>query len=265
MRVYSTVLQNEIFFDIVEQVDCIVDATGNVIANDVIGRIHAKSHLSGMPDVTVVFSDPRIVSDASLHPCIRVSRFERERIASFVPPDGDFLLSEYRYTPAVFTVPLYCRPDVTYREGGARVSFTVGQKPMAMRTGSTKAGSRPGDKELVTEDIVLIVNFPKAYVSVDVAPNTGTIVHDPKTNQVRWTIHKMPKDKIPRLEGSVRTDPASGRSRAEEDISATLQFVVPSTTVSGIGIKDVAIGHETYKFYKGVRTTLRAGRFQIRC
>ncbi len=30
------------------------------------------------------------------HTCVRLSKFENERIISFIPPDGDFELASYR-------------------------------------------------------------------------------------------------------------------------------------------------------------------------
>ena len=93
-----------------------------------------------MPDLTLVFSNARILDDVSLHPCVRyvgrsrshapigsrvqplmmggeprasacpppahggdcvhtlysIARWERERVVSFVPPDGHFKLMSYR-------------------------------------------------------------------------------------------------------------------------------------------------------------------------
>lgn len=45
---------------------------------------------------------------------------------------------------------------------------------------------------------------------------------------------------------------------------ADLFFVVPNTTASGLTIREVRLMGEGYKFYKGVRTFLRAGRFTVR-
>jgi len=50
-----------------------------------------------MPDLTLIFTNPRILDDISMHPCVRIARFERDRVISFVPPDGQFKLMNYRY------------------------------------------------------------------------------------------------------------------------------------------------------------------------
>jgi AP-3 complex subunit mu len=96
-----TYSQNEIYMDITEQVDAIIDGrTGQVISSDVSGSIQCQSHLSGIPDLLLTFTDPSIMDDnVSFHPCVRYSRFEKDSVVSFVPPDGNFELMRYRIRP----------------------------------------------------------------------------------------------------------------------------------------------------------------------
>jgi AP-3 complex subunit mu len=84
--------QNEIYFDVTESIDCIVAANGQVVSCTVTGVINANCRLSGMPDLTMSFEKSSIVEDVSFHPCVRYSRWERDHVVSFVPPDGDFEL-----------------------------------------------------------------------------------------------------------------------------------------------------------------------------
>ncbi len=34
-------------------------------------------------------------AQVNMHPCVRLSRYERDRVMSFVPPDGKFKLASY--------------------------------------------------------------------------------------------------------------------------------------------------------------------------
>ena len=63
--------QNEIYFDVNEEVRAILDKNGNVVAGDVWGRIDCRSKLSGMPDISMTFSNPSLLDDPSFHPCVR--------------------------------------------------------------------------------------------------------------------------------------------------------------------------------------------------
>jgi AP-3 complex subunit mu len=63
--------QNEIYFDINEEIKAVLDKNGQIITGDVWGRIDCKSRLSGMPDVSLSLSSPASVEDPSFHPCVR--------------------------------------------------------------------------------------------------------------------------------------------------------------------------------------------------
>jgi len=87
---------NEIYFDLVEQLDVIIGANQNIISASVYGEIRCNARLSGMPDLTLSFSRPSLLDDCSLHRCVRINRYQRERVISFVPPDGNFKLLTYK-------------------------------------------------------------------------------------------------------------------------------------------------------------------------
>jgi AP-3 complex subunit mu len=132
--------QNEIYMDIIEEVDAIIDRNGQVVSSEVTGLVQANSRLSGIPDLTMTFVDPEVIdgpsatpsalsfdclsqsytlhhhayaSDCSFHPCVRYNRFERDRVVSFVPPDGQFELMKYRVsTKGTVAPPIYCQSQV---------------------------------------------------------------------------------------------------------------------------------------------------------
>ncbi|XP_016353423.1 AP-3 complex subunit mu-2 [Sinocyclocheilus anshuiensis] len=86
---------NEAYFDVVEEIDAIIDKSGSTITAEIQGVIDACVKLTGMPDLTLSFMNPRLLDDVSFHPCVRFKRWEAERILSFIPPDGNFRLLSY--------------------------------------------------------------------------------------------------------------------------------------------------------------------------
>ena len=271
---------NEIYFDIVEEIDCIVESNGNVVSNDVRGTVSCASAMSGTPDLTLVFMNPAIIEDCSFHPCVRYARFEREQVVSFVPPDGAFTLMSYRVVDRNPQAPIYCRSDLKYREGGGRLSFVIGAKPMAGRsggvtmrtaTGGMGSGGAAAPSEVQVEDVRLVVSFPRSIKTVDLSSESGSVDLDPRTNELTWTIGRLPRDRPPELAGSIHFAPSAGALAAGaaggpplEAVSAVLHFTVPNQTVSGLAVRDLQLVNERYKFVKGVKTVLRTGRFQLR-
>jgi AP-3 complex subunit mu len=122
-------LQNEFYVDIIEEVDAIIDKHGNLISSEVSGIIQANSRLSGVPDLTLNFVDPDLIDDCSFHPCVRYNRFEKEKVVSFVPPDGNFELMKYRvHIGGPVLPPCYCQPQFTFENNQGTISLNIGVK-----------------------------------------------------------------------------------------------------------------------------------------
>eukprot|EP01032_Pedospumella_encystans_P015960 gene15960-18227_t len=55
--------QNEIYLDIIEEIDAIVDKSGLIITSEVSGVIAGNSRLSGVPDLVLSFVNPDVIDD----------------------------------------------------------------------------------------------------------------------------------------------------------------------------------------------------------
>ncbi|PSN44402.1 AP-3 complex subunit mu-2 [Blattella germanica] len=134
---------NEAYFDVVEEVDAIIDKAGSTVFAEIQGYIDCCIKLSGMPDLTLSFMNPRLFDDVSFHPCVRFKRWESERILSFIPPDGNFRLMSYHIgSQNIVAIPIYVRHNISFREaGGGRLDITVGPKQTIGRTISLQSGA----------------------------------------------------------------------------------------------------------------------------
>ena len=195
---------NEIYVDIVEEVDAIVDATNNTIVSaDVLGSIQCQSHLSGIPDLLLTFTDPSIVADCSFHPCVRYARFERDGVVSFVPPDGQFELMRYRIDSAkvsnFLVPPVTCQAQWTCDNNNNNNSNTNSSAPTTGRLhlqvsvtpqfvqNLTFSASAPRHK--VVEDVAVTIPFPQRCSSTtDFRVNMGTVLYDEASKVARWTV-----------------------------------------------------------------------------
>jgi len=238
---------NEIYFDIIEAVDAIVDSNGQIISSEIQGEIQCNCRLSGMPDLTLIFSNPRILDDVSLHPCVRIARFERERVISFVPPDGIFKLMNYRVNSGTnMQLPLLVRPSVSFINNSGKIDVTV-------RPQST------GGKQL--ENVRLAFPLPQAVLTVNISVNHGSYEYDVGTKMLKWDLGRIPKERTPTLTGSIVLQSGSsvdGRPIIDVD------FKLNMFATSGLKVDTVQLVGESYKPYKGVRAITKAGKYQIR-
>jgi AP-3 complex subunit mu len=257
---------NEIYIDIVEEIDAIVDGTGNVISADVAGSIQAQSNLSGVPDLLLTFKDPDVIDDCSFHPCIRYARYEQDSVLSFVPPDGNFELMRYRVRPGVaqgFSPPVYCQPQLGYGETkdgstlDGRITLNVGARSISSLIFSA---SRRGP--LIVEDVAIVIPFPKVVRTANLSANMGIVVYDEAGKVAKWVIGKLDEKMRPQLTGTMVVD---GTRRPDENPPLTVTWKIPLASVSGLSVSGLSISGERYKPYKGVRNITKSGRFQVRC
>lgn len=161
---------NEVYFDINEEIDAIIDRNGHVLRCVAHGSVTVNCKLSGMPDLTLIFYNPRILEDVSFHPCIRYSRWDQSRILSFVPPDGNFKLMEYRVTSGL-EIPLYIKPQVTWSNAGGRVHITVGAKASVKHA---------------VGDVQLVIPFSKLVSSTNLTATSGEVQYDEINKVCTW-------------------------------------------------------------------------------
>ncbi|KAJ8523487.1 hypothetical protein ONZ45_g78 [Pleurotus djamor] len=90
---------NEMYLDTTEEIQAIVAKNGTPLSCNVWGKAEANCRLSGTPDCLLSFANPQVVADCAFHPCVRLQRWAKDKVLSFVPPDGHFTLFEYRYVP----------------------------------------------------------------------------------------------------------------------------------------------------------------------
>lgn len=253
--------QNEIYVDIIEEVDAILDKMGQTISSEVTGLVQANSRLSGIPDLCLTFVDPSVIDDCSFHPCVRYNRFEKERVVSFVPPDGPFELMRYRVSGNTkVTPPIYCQSQMLFDSSGSsdqgRINITVGLKHNHSLVLPNKS------KTVTLEEVELVIPFPAAVKTAMLNVNVGNVAYDESSKIAKWKIGNMSSSlgKAPQLSGKV----VLGNAKLEENPPIEVHWKVAVASVSGIAIASLNLTNENYRPYKGVRTITRSGRFQVR-
>ncbi len=268
--------QNEIYIDIIEEVDAILDAMGNIISSDVNGSIHCQCHLSGIPDLLLTFQDPSVIDDCAFHPCVRYQRFEQDDAVSFVPPDGNFILMKYRIVQQrqnpngmLLEPPMYCHPQWNVSKSANAGSFTgrlvlqVGVRTMSSLIYTTSRGRRG---PMVVEDVSVLIPFPKS-VKTATAPfqvTVGSVIYDEASKVARWTIGKIDSATT---SGGLKPQLTATLELMQDELlpHVSMQWKIPLASVSGLTVGGLSLTGEAYRPYKGVRNITKSGLFQIRC
>ncbi|XP_041116961.1 AP-3 complex subunit mu-1 isoform X2 [Polyodon spathula] len=241
---------NEAYFDVVEEIDAILDKSGSTVFAEIQGVIDASIKLSGMPDLTLSFMNPRLLDDVSFHPCVRFKRWESERVLSFIPPDGNFRLMDYQVSSQnLVAIPVYVNHNINFKESGSsgRFDVTVGLKQNMGKS---------------VEGVIMTVHMPKVVLNMNLTPTQGTYTYDPVTKILTWDIGKINPQKVPNLKGVICLQ--SGAPKPEENPNLNIQFRIQQLAVSGIKVNRLDMFGEKYKPFKGVKYVTKAGKFQVR-
>ncbi|KAB7497108.1 UNVERIFIED_CONTAM: hypothetical protein RMT77_004930 [Armadillidium vulgare] len=240
---------NEAYFDVTEEVDAIIDKHGGTITAEIQGKIDCCVKLSGMPDLTLTFVNARIFDDVSFHPCVRLKRWESERLLSFVPPDGNFRLFSYHVSSqSVVAIPLYVRHNISFREvGGGRLDITVGPKQTMGR---------------VVENVTLDMAMHKSVMNCNLSVTQGKHSFDPVTKVLTWEIGRIDPSKLPNIRGNLSLQ--SGATVPDSNPVINVQFQISQMAISGLKVNRLDIYGEKYKPFKGVKYVTKSGKFQIR-
>ena len=271
-------IQNEIYFDIIEELNVAIDQRGKPVVTDVNGMIECNSQLSGVPDVSVDFRNSHALGDCAWHPCVRVRAWQRDRCASFVPPDGKFLLCTYRLRDvSTVSLPFYVSSEVSYSQHSGSVNIRVGPRP---GTNLCKARSLQG-KPPAIEKLCVVIQFPSFVRSFDPQPSFGKARYDEQAKVCRWEIGTLvPERDNTELRGRIAIHEVKGAGGAAADVGGAesksgrgspapgtpaaalsprvggrpdpatrhynsiplkLEFRIPKTTVSGLSIANMRV------------------------
>ncbi|XP_056903316.1 AP-3 complex subunit mu-1-like [Takifugu flavidus] len=241
---------NEAYFDVVEEIDAILDKSGTTVCAEIQGVIEACVRLSGMPDLTLSFMNPRILDDVSFHPCVRFKRWESERVLSFIPPDGNFILMNYHVSSQnLVAIPVYVKQNINFFETGpcGRLDITIGPKQTMGKT---------------VEDLKVTICMPKSVLSANLTATQGNYTYDLATKVLVWDIGKLNPQKLPNLRGTLTTQ--SGVPKPEDNPSIQIGLKIQQLAISGLKVNRLDMYGEKYKPFKGVKYLTKAGKFQVR-
>uniref|UniRef100_A0A452SJ39 AP-3 complex subunit mu-2 n=1 Tax=Ursus americanus TaxID=9643 RepID=A0A452SJ39_URSAM len=231
-------------------IDAIIDKSGSTITAEIQGVIDACVKLTGMPDLTLSFMNPRLLDDVSFHPCVRFKRWESERILSFIPPDGNFRLLSYHVSAQnLVAIPVYVKHNISFRDSSSlgRFEITVGPKQTMGKT---------------IEGVIVTSQMPKGVLNMSLTPSQGTHTFDPVTKMLSWDVGKINPQKLPSLKGTMSLQ--AGASKPDENPTINLQFKIQQLAISGLKVNRLDMYGEKYKPFKGIKYMTKAGKFQVR-
>lgn len=158
------------------------------------GIIKGKAKLNGTPDLLLRLNNPSMLREARLHPCIRIKRWKKEGVLSFVPPDGEFDLVETDIEASVgaldkkLPLRLHCERR---QEEKQRTTFKI--------TLMATVAEAVDNIEVLfgVTDASASIETTTTGVSSEDKAGAGTFHYDPKRGVARWSVARFSRGQRP--------------------------------------------------------------------
>lgn len=195
--------KNEIFVDMIEKVNVLMDFN-NVLKKQIItGQIRVKCYLSGMPILNLglnefllksknTFDSFKNISFTNLnfHQSVKLNQFTSNNLINFIPPDGSFVLMDYKIElkkPLLIKVSnINFKKKIINTKMESKGSDTLGDDDIN------------NDVKTVTKLLIsidLITTFPKRLIATDVMI----------TIPINFKKYRINFDNVPRFKTKVGT------------------------------------------------------------
>ncbi|KAG6136095.1 hypothetical protein E4U35_003777 [Claviceps purpurea] len=269
--------KNEAFVDVIEDVNLLMSATGTVLRADVNGQIVMRAYLSGTPECKFGLNDRLLLDndglltlpsgnrmgtkatkaaagsvsleDCQFHQCVKLGKFDSDRIISFVPPDGEFELMRYRATENV-NLPFKVHAIVN-EIGRSKVEYSIGVK--------ANFGSK-----LFATNVVVRIPTPLNTAKIIERVTQGKAKYEPSENCIVWKVGRFTGQSEYVLSAeALLTSMTNQRAWSRPPLS--LNFSLLMFTSSGLLVRYLKVFEKSnYSSVKWVRYMTRAGSYEIR-
>lgn len=257
--------KNEIFLDVIESLDLLVAANGNVLRSEVKGEVKMKSFLSGMPELKLGLNDKILfenrgrstrgrkavdMEDIRFHQCVKLARFENDRTISFIPPDGEFIMMNYRLSTKVR--PLIWIEAHMQNHSSSRIEYLI------------KARSK-FKRRSTANNVEITIPVPSDAYSPKFKCSTGKVQYSPENSCITWIIKQFPGEKEFELRSQMGLPSVQAEDRNAGTAPISVKFELPYFTVSGIQVRYLKIIEKSgYQALPWVRYITQNGDYQIR-
>ena len=234
--------KNEIYVDIIEKVTCLFSRNGTIISSGIDGCIKMKSYLKNNPELRITFTDDVMMGKSSYSAgrmelagynfCqgVRSRDFESQRTLYITPPEGEFILMNYRINNE-FAPPFKLYTII--EEFDYKLELRI--KLLANFNSATKAGN-----------IVITFNAPKETQSVYFnLPKAQKESHKTDYNQndhlCTWKIPKIIGGNENTLDVKFTLQVNKPNICRREIGPLVMSFEIPNYNVSHMQIKDLKV------------------------
>jgi AP-4 complex subunit mu-1 len=290
--------KNEIFVDILERLNVLFSNNGYVINSTIDGCIQMKSYLAGNPELRLALNEDLVigkdnaaaakrlsgsivaVDDMNFNECVNLSEFESSRTLSFIPPDGEFVVLNYRITgefatpfrifpsmeesptePKKIELTILLRGEMAHQHFGANVSVEI-PLPSAVISASCSLITAPGTGYAHAELVQSSVGSGKDSS----ASGSGDSSSDMTRKRIVWTMKKFVGGGEQTLRAKLTLDRPVSMQMRRQFGPINMCFEIPMYNVSNLQVRYLRVAEHMvgYTPYRWVRYVTQSSSYVCR-
>lgn len=187
------------------------------------------------------------LEDLKFHQCVRLSKFENEKIITFIPPDGEFDLMSYRIN-ATLKPLIWCDVDIRVHSQ-SRIEIHCRAKAQFK-------------KKATATNVEILIPVPEDADTPVFRHSHGSLKWVPQESAVLWKIRSFPGGKEYTMAAELQLPSiVSDNKKPKSKRPVQVKFQIPFSTSSGIKVRYLKINEPKlqYKSYPWVRYITKNG------
>jgi len=244
-------MDNELLFDVLEYLDCVIDKDGQIIHSELHGEVKLESKSSSMVDILVYLTVPVPLKDFSVHPCLipTFDSFEKEHILTFKAPQGTVQLLNYKVDYVQSRVPFDIIPSLKISNDEMYIEIQV--RSCMIRGQVYK-----------TDDFNTKLFLPKGITAKESKATKGVVRSNEKSMTVLWKVGDFTNMETAKLNlvygmnGLTKEDVGN--------IVLAVKYQIQGYTYSGTKIDKAVFKDQDVKYGKKARCVAKSGYYEIR-
>ena len=261
--------KNEIFVDILERLNVLFSANGYVLNSTIDGCIQMKSYLAGNPQLRLALNEDLVigknngqygaptVDDINFNDIVNLTEFESARTLSFVPPDGEFVVLNYRVT-GDFTTPFRIIPSIEEVDSKKlEITVLIRADMPANHFGANVTVEIPLPKCTAVASCTVIASPGSGATSAEFIRADGKIL---------WTLKKIPGGTEQTMRCKVTLSQSCTTQIRREIGPINMNFEIPMFNVSNLQVRYLRIAENMvgYTPYRWVRYVTQSSSYVCR-
>ncbi|CCH57895.1 hypothetical protein TBLA_0A00950 [Henningerozyma blattae CBS 6284] len=186
------------------------------------------------------------LEDLKFHQCVRLSKFENEKIITFIPPDGNFELMSYRLTTPIKPL-IWCDVNI-HVHSKSRVEIHCRAKAQIK-------------KKSIANNVEILIPVPDDADTPSFRYSHGSIKWVPEKNAILWKIRSFAGGKEYSMAAQLGLPSIDDNEKPKLKRPVQIKFQIPYFTTSGIQVRYLKVNEPKlqYKSYPWVRYITQSG------